>query len=392
MNGVPSRIGRYTVARALGSGGMGEVYLAYSPAGDPVAVKLIRDDRLDPVARARFEKEALIARTVMGTNRVARFLDADPYAQRPWLAMEYVPGQTLLTQVEAHGPLPEPLVASLGALLSEGLAAVHGVGLLHRDLKPQNVMLGQYGPILIDFGLGAFLDSGKDSLAKDGTVIGSDRCMSPEQANGEIKVTSAADVYGLGAVLLYAATGHYPYEGTQWQTIVGRVANKNHAPDLSALPSSLLPLISGMLAYEPVDRPTLDSVIVTCGKLIADAGMSPARARHMLVDLTGSYVPSEDVDDLSPSLWSRIEAQAQEITQDSAAGESPLDTPAKTAEVTEPGRTPDFSEESFSASSTDGLSESTPQEPVPASSLRPPPASTYVAEELRKQYAMRSTL
>src|SRR5699024_12449078 len=115
-----------------------------------------------------------------------------------------------------------------------------------RDLKPQNVMLGQYGPILIDFGLGAFVDSGKDSLAKDGTVIGSVRCMSPEQANGEIKVTSAADGYGLGAVLLYAATGHYPYEGTQWQTIVGRVANKNHEPDPSPLPSSLHPLVSRM--------------------------------------------------------------------------------------------------------------------------------------------------
>ncbi|GAA3645474.1 hypothetical protein GCM10022267_35250 [Lentzea roselyniae] len=94
MSDMPALIGRYVVERELGSGGMGEVYLAYSPAGDPVAVKLIRSDRLDPVTRARFEKEALIARTVVGTNRVARFLDADPYAGRPWLAMEYVPGST----------------------------------------------------------------------------------------------------------------------------------------------------------------------------------------------------------------------------------------------------------------------------------------------------------
>ncbi|WP_243877911.1 hypothetical protein [Streptomyces sp. SUK 48] len=96
MSGVPTRIGRYTVARELGSGGMGEVYLAYTPAGDPVAVKVIRNDKLDPLTRARFEKEALIARTVIGTNRVARFPDADPYADRPWLAMEYVAGRTLL--------------------------------------------------------------------------------------------------------------------------------------------------------------------------------------------------------------------------------------------------------------------------------------------------------
>lgn len=108
MDGAPEQIGRYVVERELGSGGMGEVYLAFSPAGDPVAVKLIRSDRLDPVTRARFEKEALIARTVVGTNRVARFLDADPYAERPWLAMEYVPGQTLLTYVDGNGPLPAP--------------------------------------------------------------------------------------------------------------------------------------------------------------------------------------------------------------------------------------------------------------------------------------------
>ncbi|MFF3933650.1 hypothetical protein [Streptomyces hirsutus] len=88
MNGVPEQIGRYAVERELGSGGMGEVYLAFSPAGDPVALKLIRSDRLDPVTRARFEKEALIARTVMGTNQVARFLDADPYAERPWMRVQ----------------------------------------------------------------------------------------------------------------------------------------------------------------------------------------------------------------------------------------------------------------------------------------------------------------
>ncbi len=120
MSDVPSRIGRYTVSRQLGSGGMGEVFLAYSPAGSPVAVKLIRSDKLDPVTRARFEREAAIARTVIGTNRIARFLDADPYAARPWLAMEYVPGFTLLEHVQAHGILPVPLVASLARSSQKG--------------------------------------------------------------------------------------------------------------------------------------------------------------------------------------------------------------------------------------------------------------------------------
>jgi eukaryotic-like serine/threonine-protein kinase len=176
MSGTPALIGRYEVERELGSGGMGEVYLAYSPAGDPVSIKLIRGGRLDPDTRRRFEREAEIARTIVGTNRIARFLDADPYADRPWLAMEYVQGTTLAAHVADHGALPVPLVASLGALLAEGLAAVHAVRLVHRDLKPQNVMLGENGPMLIDFGLGAFLDAVSNSLSHSGVVLGTPGC------------------------------------------------------------------------------------------------------------------------------------------------------------------------------------------------------------------------
>src|SRR4051794_21874086 len=99
MGDVPARIGRYTVDRRLGSGGMGEVFLAYSPAGSPVAVKVIRSDKLDAQARARFEREAKIAAAMIGSNRVARFLEADPFAEQPWLAMEYVQGCTLLQYV-----------------------------------------------------------------------------------------------------------------------------------------------------------------------------------------------------------------------------------------------------------------------------------------------------
>ena len=244
MTSPPEQIGRYVVASELGSGGMGEVYLAYSPAGDPVAVKLIRADRLDPKMRQRFEKEALVARTVIGTSRVARFLDADPFADRPWMAMEYVPGQTLHACVEASGPLPPVLVASLGALLAEGLSAVHSAGLLHRDIKPQNIILGDYGPVLIDFGLAAFIDRSIESLSRTGTIIGTPRCMSPEQASGNPHVTTASDVYSLGAVLLYAAAGHYPYAGDTWQTIIAQVASPDHPPDLSGVSDALRPLVA----------------------------------------------------------------------------------------------------------------------------------------------------
>ncbi|WP_406723469.1 serine/threonine-protein kinase [Streptomyces sp. GD-15H] len=397
MNRVPEQIGRYAVERELGSGGMGEVYLAFSPAGDPVAVKLIRPDRLDPVTRARFEKEALIARTVVGTNRVARFLDADPYAERPWLAMEYVPGQTLLAYVDGHSPLPTPLVASLGALLAEGLHAVHAVGLLHRDLKPQNVMLGVYGPVLIDFGLGAFLDTAKDTLSHSGMIIGTVRCMPPEQALGRTKVKESADVYGLGTALLYAATGHYPYDGARWEAIVGQVANPDHTPDLSGLPEALVPLISAMLAYDPADRPSLDAVMAGCTGVLSAAGLSPMEARHALIDATTTDKAASAPGNNPPVVWKQLAERAVPLDEDESA--SPLDSPPPAApepneedaaRVTETTEVPDVSDSSVSSAA--------PQDPaaeVPVPATRKPgrrPASLRVAEELRARYAAQPGL
>ncbi|MGW6934619.1 serine/threonine-protein kinase [Lentzea sp. NPDC054927] len=378
MSEMPALIGRYVVERELGSGGMGEVFLAYSPAGDPVAVKLIRSDRLDPVTRARFEKEALIARTVVGTNRVARFLDADPYADRPWLAMEYVPGSTLFAHVEAHCPLPGPLVASLGALLAEGLTAVHATGLLHRDLKPQNVIMGDYGPILIDFGLGAFLDAAKDTLSHSGMIIGTVRCMPPEQAMGRPQVTPAADVYGLGTVLLYAATGHYPYEGGRWEAIVGQVADPRQHPDLGGLPGALLPLISSMLAHDPADRPSLETVTAECTKLMSDNSLSPVSARHALIDRTVGSSSATAVSPPPPSLLDHLEAQAVPLSGEMAL-DSPLDGP------------PDASAE---ASENEASSEVDQAAAPPQAGMRRGrvPASQRVAEELRKQYATQPGL
>ena len=141
-----------------------------------------------------------IARTVIGTSRVARFLDADPLAGRPWLAMEYVAGRMLVACVDEDGVLPVPLVAGLGALLAEGVSAVHAAELLHRDLKPQNVIMGKEALMIIDFGVGAFMDAAKESLSHSGMIIGTVRCMPPEQASRHPKVTPAADVYALGAV------------------------------------------------------------------------------------------------------------------------------------------------------------------------------------------------
>ncbi|MER7167843.1 serine/threonine-protein kinase [Micromonospora sp. NPDC000207] len=396
MEDIPAQIGRYTVAHRLGSGGMGEVFLAYSPAGSPVAVKVIRSDRLDEATRARFEREALIARTVIGTNRVARFLDADPYARRPWLAMEYVAGATLLDHIESEGVLPLPLVASLGALLAEGLAAVHEAGLLHRDLKPQNIILGTDGPMIIDFGLAALVDATQDSLSHPGMIIGTVRCMPPEQAGGNPRVTPAADVYALGTVLLYAAASHYPYEGRQWQAIAAQVTNSQVAPDLSGVPATLVPLIESMLAYEPQDRPTVTDVAASCAGLLGGAGLKPADARLALVARTAGRKPAAAEHRLSPS----IEARLDDLLPSSHdIDRSPLDGPLSTP-VDEPTRSQDSdSKPSLSDPQTPertvlaGTSvTSLGHEPIPRRGPDRPPASSRVADELRRQYGVQISL
>jgi serine/threonine protein kinase len=360
---------------------MGEVFLAYSSAGSPVAVKVIRSDRLDPVTRARFEREAAIARTVIGTNRIARFLEADPYADRPWLAMEYVPGYTLKEYVQEHEVLPVPLVASLGALVVEGLEAVHGSGLLHRDLKPQNVILGADGPMIIDFGLAAFVDasSSHDSLSTSGTVIGSVHCMPPEQAGGNPRVTTAADVYALGTVLLFAAAEHYPYDGPTWQAIIWQITNPQIEPDLTGVPARLLPLLQKMLAFEAQERPTLPEVATACAELLADASISPADARLALIGRTAGRHPDLRVGQVPPP---SVEARLDELsTQGDAEAVGPLDVPPAATGPVE-AEAPEESAEP-----------EVPEPPVRARE-RPArrPASSRVAAELRAAYAAQPTL
>lgn len=218
---------------------MGQVFLGESAAGQQVAVKVIKSSVLDEDARARFLLEVDSLKTVYGPF-VAAFVAADAQADAPWLAVEYVPGPDLRVLVTERGVLPLPETASLGALLAEGLATVHDAGLLHRDLKPQNILLAPYGPKVIDFGL-AVLAERRSVLTASGYVVGSIFCMPPEQARGEHQLDRAADVYALGAVLLYAATGHYPYSGSTWQAVALNIEDPATAPDLTGLPAELHP-------------------------------------------------------------------------------------------------------------------------------------------------------
>ncbi|MGV9697282.1 serine/threonine-protein kinase [Streptomyces sp. NPDC003470] len=290
----PAELGGYELLGRIGQGGMGQVYLGESPGGEPAAVKVIKPSVVDSETRLRFAQEVEILKTVWGA-RIAALLDADPEADPPWLATEYVEGLDLSRHVARHGPLDALLTASLGATLAEALATVHKQGLLHRDLKPANVLLGPNGPKVIDFGLAVFAESSV-SLTAANTVVGTPSCMPPEQANGEKPLTPAVDVYALGAVLLFACSGHAPYRADNIHLLFHQVVDPATAPDLSGAPEELAPLLTAMLAHRPEDRPALGDVVRQCRILIEAQGLKVAQARRRLTNYTAA--PAHVLDDL----------------------------------------------------------------------------------------------
>ncbi|AWT44816.1 MULTISPECIES: serine/threonine-protein kinase [Streptomyces] len=247
----PAAVGPYRLLGRLGSGGMGRVYLGRSAGGRTVAVKVVHPHfALDEEFRARFRREVEAARRVGGAW-TASVLDADPDAPVPWAATAYAAGPSLAAAVAAHGPLPVASVRALGAGLAEALAAVHELGLVHRDVKPSNVLLTLDGPLLIDFGIARATD-GTASLTSTGVSVGSPGYMSPEQILGK-GVTGAADVFSLGAVLAYAATGAPPFAGDSSAALLYQVVHEE--PDLGGLDGELRELAAHCLAKDPAARP-----------------------------------------------------------------------------------------------------------------------------------------
>ncbi|MDQ0796106.1 serine/threonine-protein kinase [Streptomyces sp. B1I3] len=246
----PHTTASYRLIARLGSGGMGTVYLARSPGGRTVALKTVHARiAADTTFRTRFRLEADAAR-VIGGRHGAQVFDADPLAETPWLATEYVLGPPLDEAVARHGPLPETAVRAVGAALCGALGQLHSSDVVHRDLKPSNVMLSAYGPKVIDFGIARAL--GDDRLTRTGTAAGTPAYMSPEQAGGQ-EQTPAGDVFALAGVLVFAATGHGPFGGGQAADLIYRVRYAD--PDLTGVPSSLAPLLTRCLAKDPSARP-----------------------------------------------------------------------------------------------------------------------------------------
>ncbi|MER5885388.1 serine/threonine-protein kinase [Streptomyces sp. NPDC001941] len=267
LEGDPRTIGGYRLRGRLGAGGMGVVYRAQSVSGRHVAVKVIRPDLADdPQFRDRFRREVAAARRVSGAF-TAPVVDADPEAPSPWLATLFIPGPSLAERVQRQGNLTPPEVRRLAAGLVEALRDIHGAGLVHRDLKPGNVLLADDGPRVIDFGIARA--SAATALTSTGMVVGTPPFMAPEQfQRGE--VGPASDVFALGSVLVYAATGHGPFDGDSMHAIGFRVVYEE--PDLTGLPDSLRPLVLSCLAKDQAGRATVPELLALLGEAEEDAG------------------------------------------------------------------------------------------------------------------------
>ena len=255
-SGGPGHVGPYRVHRRLGVGGMGTVSLATSPGGRTVAVKVAHPELAgDTEFRRRFTIEVEAARRVGGFY-TAQVVDADPDGDPPWLATAYIAGPTLLEAVRSHGPLPAASTAALGAGLAEGLAAVHAAGVVHRDLKPGNIIVAADGPRLIDFGIARALDAA--AATRTSAVLGTAAYMAPEQVTGG-GIGPPCDVFALGCVLVFAATGRSPFGEGPSHAITHRIVHGE--PDLSGVPQPLAELVVTCLAKDPRDRPTVERVL-----------------------------------------------------------------------------------------------------------------------------------
>ncbi|WP_216591208.1 serine/threonine-protein kinase [Streptomyces brasiliscabiei] len=264
--GDPQRIGAYRLLARLGAGGMGNVYLARSERGRTVAVKLVRQELAEQEEfRARFRQEVRAARQV-GGYWTAPVLDADTEAGIPWVATGYVAGPSLQAVVgRDHGALPERSVRILAAGLTHALEDIHAAGLIHRDLKPSNVLVTIDGPRVIDFGIARALETVTDGgLTRTGALVGSPGFMAPEQVRGD-RITSACDVFCLGSVLSYAATGNLPFGAANSgvHALMFRIAEEE--PDLEGLPEGLYDIVRDCLRKDPAARPTLAQILQRTG-------------------------------------------------------------------------------------------------------------------------------
>ncbi|MEV6545365.1 serine/threonine-protein kinase [Streptomyces sp. NPDC051665] len=313
----PTVVGPYRLLGRLGSGGMGRVYLGRSAGGRTVAVKIVHPHfALDEEFRARFRREVDAARRVGGAW-TAPVLDADPEAAVPWVATAYAAGPSLSAAVTDGGSLPTATVRALGAGLAEALTAVHELGLVHRDVKPSNVLLTLDGPLLIDFGI-ARATEGTASLTSTGVSVGSPGYMAPEQILGK-GATGASDVFSLGAVLAYAATGESPFPGDSSAALLYKVVHEE--PQLGEMDGDLRELARACLAKDPAARPTPGEVA---------RWLAPDGAARLVA---GGWLPGALVEQVSRSAVQLLNLEAAGVAEGVPSGPVGFSSPSVGAGV-----------------------------------------------------------
>jgi hypothetical protein len=313
----PDWIGPFAIIGRLGAGAMGQVYLARSTAGRLVAVKTIRVELAEePGFRARFAREVAAARRVSGVFTAA-VVEADPEADLPWLATAYVPAPSLSTLVRRCGPLPVPAVRWLAAGCAEALGSIHNAGLLHRDVKPSNVLVAPDGPRVIDFGVARAAERVQLTVTRG--APGTPAYMAPEQARDSLQASPASDVFSLGATLVFAATGHAPYRGEAVMDILVRLATE--PPDLAGVPPELMELVAACLQRVPRDRPATGAILTQLGPFAApseQAGTGHSYLPDSAMALIAEYQQH-------PRLAGRAAAEAGGVAGEDTPGESTAD-------------------------------------------------------------------
>lgn len=292
------RIGDYRLLAPLGEGGMGVVHLAQGPDGRRVALKVLRPDVVgDAEARERLAREVRSLQRI-SSPRIAEILDSDAHGPRPYVVTRYVPGLSLYHHVAEEGAVSGPDLLHFADALAEALQAIHAVGVLHRDIKPTNVVMEGRSPVLIDFGLARVSEDAR--LTRTGWLLGTPGYLAPEVLYGE-EATAASDVHAWAATVAYAATGRSPYGTGPAMAVMDRVRRGQF--DLSGIAKPVRELVRSCLSPEPLERPSV------------------AELRDQLFDLR--QPPQARAQDPAPEQWTMPFAPAAPAPQDAEPATEP---------------------------------------------------------------------
>jgi serine/threonine protein kinase len=270
--GDPASLGQYEVVGRLGAGGQGAVFLGRSPSGGHVAIKLLHGQmNADPSARTRFAREVEAAQRV-SPFCTAQVLDHDLHGRPPYIISEYIDGPPLFDVVVQEGPFVGSALERLAIGTATALAAIHEAGIVHRDFKPNNVLLASDGPRVVDFGIARSVNSQQSSVTATGMVVGTPGYLAPEQLTG-VPLTPAVDIFAWGATMVFAATGRSPFEADTLPVIINKILNEE--PDLSRLTGVMRELVGAALAKEARARPAAHQLLL---RLLGHVGATPGPA------------------------------------------------------------------------------------------------------------------